>query len=492
MLTAFVLILSLLLGGGTRQGLWSDAAIQIVSLGLLAITLVTLPLREAPRLVVPCAIIAATLALPLFYLLPLPLEWWAALPGRSTIAAEYQQIGITAPWLSVSLDAPATERALLSLIPPIAVFLATVQLGHRARRSLSLLFVAGGIVSVMVGLAQLMQGPDSPLRFYPITNPSESVGFFANRNHYAALLYCLIPITAAWLVGLLADRRPERWLGLAASVLIYIALILGLGMARSRAGVLLALFTTLGSLVLAGVDGGRTATRTLAVIATTIVVGLLVTVQFAFFGVAARFNDGVVDQYRLTIAAITTTAAEAFQPLGSGLGTFVPVYQMFERPDALLTSYVNHAHNDWLELWLEGGWPALAILAVFVAWLAFAIARVWRRPSAEGLTIDRALARAATIAIVALLLHSAVDYPLRTTAIMVLFAFCCGLLIEPFAAPSLAFLPRANLADWRRWFEGRRHARRAKNWRTQRSPTNRKARAQQSVRSPAGGTKSRR
>jgi O-antigen ligase len=207
----------------------------------------------------------------------------------------------------------------------------------------------------------------------------------------------------------------------------------------------------------------------LAVIATTIVVGILVAVQFAFFGVAARFNDGVVDQYRLTIAAITTAAAKAFQPLGSGLGTFVPVYQMFEPPDALLTSYVNHAHNDWLELWLEGGWPALAVVAVFVAWLVFASARVWRRPAAEGLAIDRALARAATIAIVALLLHSTVDYPLRTTAMMVLFAFCCGLLIEPVAAPSRALLPHTTLADWRRWFERRRHARRANNWRMQRS-----------------------
>jgi O-antigen ligase len=463
-LTAAVLILALLLGGSTRQGLWSDAAIQIVSLVLLALSLATVSLRDAPRLVIPCIIIVAAVALPVLYLVPLPFEWWSVLPGRSMVVDEYRQIGIAAPWLPISLDAPATGRAALSLVPPIAVFLATVQFGHRARRSLSLLFVAAGIVSVMVGLAQLMQGPDSGLRFYPITNPSQSVGFFANRNHYAALLYCLIPITAAWLTGLLSDRRPERWFGLVAAALISVALILGLGMAQSRAGVILAVLVAIGSLLLAGVAGNGSTPRNLAVLAATMVVGVGLAVQFAFFGVFARFNDGVIDQFRLTIASITANAARAFQPLGSGFGTFVPVYQMFEPPDALITSYVNHAHNDWLELWLEGGWPALAIVAVFLVWFALATIKTWRSPPHPGTSIDRTLARASSISIFALLLHSAVDYPLRTTALMTLFAFCCALLVEPIPAPSAIFMLNTDLADWRRWFERRLHARRTKGW----------------------------
>ena len=40
----------------------------------------------------------------------------------------------------------------------------------------------------------------------------------------------------------------------------------------------------------------------------------------------------------------------AYAPWGSGLGTFEQVFKLHE-PDALLSpSYLNHAHNDWLEL----------------------------------------------------------------------------------------------------------------------------------------------
>ena len=49
-----------------------------------------------------------------------------------------------------------------------------------------------------MGLLQIAQGQQSDLRFFEITNPEDAVGFFANRNHFAALLYCLIPFVVAW------------------------------------------------------------------------------------------------------------------------------------------------------------------------------------------------------------------------------------------------------------------------------------------------------
>jgi hypothetical protein len=42
-----------------------------------------------------------------------------------------------------------------------------------------------------------------------------------------------------------------------------------------------------------------------------------------------------------------------------------------------------------------------------------------------------ALVRAASAVIFLVLLHSSVDYPLRTMTISTLFAICCGLLIPP-------------------------------------------------------------
>lgn len=65
----------------------------------------------------------------------------------------------------------------------------------------------------------------------------------------------------------------------------------------------------------------------------------------------------------------------------------------------------------------------------FLAWLAASTFRLWRRGHQETPVLDLALAQAAPIVIGLLLLHSAVDYPLRTAALSVLFAVSCAYLI---------------------------------------------------------------
>ena len=134
---------------------------------------------------------------------------------------------------------------------------------------------------------------------------------------------------------------------------------------------------------------------------------------------------------RWPIAEATTHAIAADLPLGVGLGAFEPIYQMFESPAATLPAYVNHAHDDWLELVLDGGLPALALMLAFLLSFARASVRIRREPPRTGRAVDRALARAGTIVIGLFLLHSTVDYPLRTTSLMVVFAFAAALMIPP-------------------------------------------------------------
>ncbi len=430
LLTAMVVVLAFVLGGGTRHGLWSDAIVQLASLILLAALLPAVPsesVGSGDRWAL--CLLGAILILPLIQQLRLPPTLWTLLPGRAAIAAAYGEAEMTAPWLPISLDPAATWRSFLSLLPAIAVFFATRRLGLRARRGLTLLLIAIGLVSVLLGLAQLMQGPAGPLRFYPVTNPGNSVGFFANRNHYAALLYGLIPFVSAWIVGLLIDRRPERVLGLAVCVLVFAALVLGLGMALSRAGIFLAIAAAVASLLLAARHEPRVARHGYAVLGAAILFGVILVVQYALFDLLGRFDEDALADYRLIIAATTIEAARTFQPVGSGFGTFVSVYQMFEPRGGLLPAYVNHAHDDWLEIWLEGGWLALAVIVAFLGWFVAASSRAWRAPLDKNHALDRALPQAASIVIVLLLLHSAVDYPLRTTAMMTLFGLCCALLI---------------------------------------------------------------
>ncbi len=427
--TALVLFMALVAGGATRAGSWSDAFVQIASLALI-VTLALVPRGTAqPGERFALVVVAAVIALPLLQLVPLPPEVWMKLPGRDRVATAFTASGEPLPWLPVSLDPGATERSLLSLLPAVGVFFATIALGHAARRTLTLLVLAIGVVAVTLGLAQIAEGPSSGLRFYPITNPSSSVGFFANVNHHAAFLYTLIPLVAGWVVALIFDRHEVRIVGIALGLVAYAAFLLGLGMALSRAGVLLAIGAAVASLAVAGRNERHFGGRAILFIGLAIMAGIALIAQFALFDIVDALDENPLGDLRVMIAKNTLAAAEAFQPVGSGIGTFADVYKMFEPTADLRSAYVNHAHDDWIELWLEGGWLAVAIGGLFLCWLITATIRTWRGQEAGPHTIDRALAQGASIGIVLLLVHSALDYPLRTTAMSTLFAFLCALLI---------------------------------------------------------------
>ena len=88
---------------------------------------------------------------------------------------------------------------------------------------------------------------------------------------------------------------------------------------------------------------------------------LFFAIQYALYRILHRFPEDPLQDARIGFARNTITAALAFMPLGSGMGTFVPVYATFETAkDALLDTFANRAHNDILELWLEAGAMALS------------------------------------------------------------------------------------------------------------------------------------
>ncbi len=70
------------------------------------------------------------------------------------------------------------------------------------------------------------------------------------------------------------------------------------------------------------------------------------------------------------------------------------------------------------------------LAVVFLAWFAVSTFRLWSSDDQPQVPVlDLVLARAAPMVIALLLLHSAVDYPLRTEALMVLFAIACAYLV---------------------------------------------------------------
>src|SRR5690606_19450824 len=82
--------------------------------------------------------------------------------------------------------------------------------------------------------------------------------------------------------------------------------------------------------------------------------------------------------------------------------------------------YVNHAHNDWLEIPLTMGLPGvLALLAGLsvIGWRAF---NLWRTGDVSKQAVR--YGRMASVIIGMLALASVTDYPLRTPTMMAVLA----------------------------------------------------------------------
>lgn len=443
-LVALVAVASLLLGGGTRSGLLSDAVLQLISIPLFLAVLWRLSGEPAnPRLRWALLFCLALVLVPLVQLIPLPPGVWTALPHREPSAAAFELVGREIPWMPISTSPHATWLGALSLLPPLAVFLGTALLGYRDRRRLSLVVLAVGMVSVFVGLIQVAQGPSSPLRFFEYTNLTEAVGFFANRNHFAALLYSLILFAAAWAVNAAMNRATEAdqnrfktaaIVPLLAGFTVLVILVAAQAMARSRAGMGLTIVALAGAFALAFTSrrGSSGVTPTKLIMGATSL-AVMFAVQFALYRIMERFTyEFVGEDTRILFARTTIEAAKAYMPFGAGIGTFVPVYGMFEKPqDVMINAYANHAHDDILEWWLEAGVVGIGLMGLFVIWLGLRSLAVWRHTPQQGREIDLSLSRGATIVIALLIGHSFVDYPLRTGAMMAVLTFACALLIDP-------------------------------------------------------------
>ena len=418
-LAAVLLLLCLVLGGG--QGTVGDGVCQALAALLIILTLWRSETDAQASLPRVAWLALLPLAVPLLQLLPIPESLWMVPAARQQIDAQLGMAGLE-PATRWTLAPYGTETALIWLLPAVALFLSTLQFDTAQRTRLVMIFMVVTVLAILLGVAQMAAGPDSALYFYSRTNTGSAVGFFANRNHFASQLVLALPFvligTAAWWNAQREAERPALLWAMAGAGLA-VLVILALALVRSRAGLVLGMLAI--ALSLPAVLAMRRQRGTKRLLAAAVGVGLLLSVQFALFGILQRFEKDPMEDARFQYTQLSLQAAEDHAPLGTGLGGFRRAFEAYdsESPENV---YINHAHNDYAELWLDAKWLVLAVAGFLLAAWAVGAWRAWR--SRDGGARGQLLTRAAAIGLAMLALHSLGDYPLRTTALLA----CAGLM----------------------------------------------------------------
>lgn len=410
------LLLCLLLGGSQRD-IWPNAILQVIGVVLIALPLLRddlEPLTKASRTLL--ALILAALVLALVQVVPLPPQLWSSLPGRSPILEAYKLLGEPLPWLPLSMTPYSTLDSLTWCLPPLAVLLSSMRAGTPSASLSVVALLAGAFAGVMLGALQVSDG--SGWHLYRITNPG-AVGFFANRNFMGTLLLVSIPFTFAFLADR-PSRATSAWALRSIGAAGLLVILVGLALNRSMAALILFVPVAIASAAL--LKGPASFVRYAFPAAALAALAAIAFVTNSPIVSELSGADRSSIESRVWIWDVTLKAIGDSFPAGTGIGSFEPVFATYEDPDLVNNTYVNQAHNDYLEVVLETGLAGLALLIGFLLWWTVQVVRVWRSQVPNG------LAKAATIASGAILAHSIVDYPLRTSAIAAVFALCVGLM----------------------------------------------------------------
>ncbi len=425
--TLAYLVAVLLLGGASAAGFTGNALLQIGGAVLVGWSLWDSSEGE----IVHTGLGKFFLALLLLWavqFIPLPPGLWQHLPGRAPIYQGFTRLGVSAPWLTLGLSPWHTLASIVWWVPAMALFVSMRAPGSPSTRHLVWTVTAVAALSVAIGSVQVAGGS---FYFYEITNFGDGPGFFANANHQGSFLLAVLALWGCWAIG--EQRAAGQIAGrLAAkqSVEAGIALLLTFGVIVSGSlACQLLLVPVLAALVLAAFPGLRLPMPVALLLAVAAIAAFAL---FLLFGPAANdltTQGDVPGISRHDFLFTGTKILRDFAPFGSGTGTFVELYKWYENPALVNTTFVNHAHDDLLETLIETGLFGFAAIALFVVWFARRAWALW------GGSRRNAMQLAASIVIAAELIHSVVDYPLRTAAMSAVMAIACVLLVRPADPP---------------------------------------------------------
>jgi O-antigen ligase len=374
-----------------------------------------------------------------------------ALWARAQTAAEVSAIfahplwGMTAEVLqrpvaaSISLNRGETAISLIRLLTAASVFWLSLELCRERERVFLLLWWIVAIVAAysIYGLVTVAVF-SGRMPFFPDVVPAPIVrSAFVGRNNFATYAGMGLIVNIALIFRLYRNAMPEdddapaayrasRFLEVTGEQGVFligsaIAIAVALLGTISRGGILA---TALGLFVLYSMIFSRRRRAGKERLESMAFVTIALVACFAFFGdlIVGRIStEGLQDQSRLSLYALTIHAILDAPLLGFGYGTFQDVFPMYREPSFGTWELWDKAHNAYLETLLGLGVVFGTMLIGCLVWLTVICFR-----GAMKRERDATAAIVATVVAVVVGVHALVDFSVQIEAVAITFMAVLG------------------------------------------------------------------
>jgi len=271
----------------------------------------------------------------------------------------------------------------------LVAFSLVLELGRRAKereRFLNSALVFASVLSLCAIFTLLTSPPGKVFWLFDSSAGLATLGPFAYKNQYAAFVEVVLPVA---MFRAICNRR--RWLPYSLIAAMLFGSVVASG---SRGGVVLCFLEMLIVPVIAFAQNrfdGASLARVL--IGNLILVGTLAAIV-GWQPLWQRFEEPHPYALRRDLAESSLQMLHDRPWIGFGLGTWSSAYPGYARYDD--GTFVNQAHNDWVQWAAEGGIPFLMIMLAIAGWtIRPAVRAIWG------------------IGILAVYLHAVVDYPFQ-------------------------------------------------------------------------------
>ncbi len=437
----FFLILFTPLAFGTVES-WSYAVMEILTATAFLSFVICLVRKKEDLYAVPGMVpLLLFLAYILFQLVPLPpfvVEFLS--PGAFLIQEKAYTLTDTHSWMTLSVNHKAGLSEFFRYGTYVMVYLLTVQLlkeKDTLQAMVLVIAVFGGLLAFS-SILQFYLTKDMALWFRYSPENSIVMGPYVNHNHYAGLMEMIFPIVLALfffyrprigktsffrgIAEILSQEKANIHILIGSSALL---ILVSIFVSLSRG----AMISTALSLVLFFF---LLLKRKISQGNTTLVIGIVVlaTLAIGWFGwdqILDRFAklknaQGVVYETRLDFWKDSSNIIQNFKLTGSGLGTFAHIYPPYK--SLIDDRTLAHAHNDYIELLVEGGVISFALIAAFlITWFRKTYKAFLGRRDAFSIYLYMGSLTAMT----AILIHSVTDFNLHIGANGLWFFFVAGL-----------------------------------------------------------------